>query len=94
MADKTGLLADDFDPTEIIDELRFRAKSMLGPVYRQIEPELEAFLEFDVRAALVRAFGKAEGAYVERMVRQTDESSRNMFRAALAGVELGKAKGD
>lgn len=101
MADKTttaGLLADDFDPAEILEGLRLRAKSRLGPAYRLFAPEIEAFLEHDVRDALSRAFGKAEGAYVERMVRQAEDSSRNVFQAALAGIDIAraraKAKGD
>lgn len=84
------LLSDEFDPTDILEDLRRRAKGRLGPAYRLFAPEIEAFLEHDVGDALRRAFGKAEGAYVCRMADQAEASSRNVLQAVFAGVEVGK----
>jgi len=84
------LLRDTFDPTEILKKLREEAFYVFGPAgMRLVGPELELFLDHNVREALNRAFSECEGQYIAERFRQSEESSSNMVRAVLAGAELG-----
>ena len=74
---ESHLLVDSFDPEPILADLRKSLAYALGPVGY-----------FEVREALKRAFSRAEGAYIDRAVKQAQESSGNMLHAVLAGMEL------
>ena len=79
--------SDGYDPSEALKRLKWAAAKLLGgPTFRAIEPELADFLDVEVREALVAAFAKAEASYINKMFKQSEESSMNMFKACLAGA--------
>ena len=96
MSPKSGsfrLKSDGFDADPILDDLREELFYAVGkPVMRMAGPELEGFLDFYVRRALLKAFSKAEALYINDMVKQANQSSRNMFEAVMAGAEVERLK--
>ena len=89
-----SLKSDAFDPEPILEELREDIASFVGrPLARMARPELEDFIDYRVRRALLKAFSMAETLYINDMVKQADQSSRNMFEAVMAGAKISGIKG-
>ena len=91
MTGRPPLKRDDYDPSALVQRLRWRLREALGPaIYRMAEPELNLFFEYDVPDALIDAFSDAEHAYLKDIVARQSEASANMLAAALAGADLGR----
>ena len=88
-----SLKADDYDPSETLERLRWQLRDALGsPLWRIAGLELDDFLEHEVREALREAFSKAEAIYVHERFKQADQSSRTLLEGILAGAELARRK--
>jgi hypothetical protein len=88
-----SLKSDDYDPETILAGLRKDLYYAVGgPVMRMAGPELEEFLDYSVRRALMSAFSRAESLYIDDMVKQADQSSRTLLEGILAGATVGRQK--
>jgi hypothetical protein len=84
-----SLKVDNYDTSIPVKDLISQARWQLGePVWRLAGPEIAAFIRSEVQDALRDAFYKAESLYIDNMVKQADQSSRNMMNAILAGANL------
>jgi hypothetical protein len=68
--------------------LMIRIGGYKSPTHRMIEPEIDAFLEYDVPEIINAVAIKAEQPHAFRRAREADQASRNMLEAVFAGVEL------
>jgi len=85
-----GMHTPKFDPSKIIEGLRYKLHHYLGgPVMRMAGPELEDFLEYEVRDALLSAYQEAEFRWQRDQIEVNNEYSLLMLKSALAGAELG-----
>jgi hypothetical protein len=88
-----SLKSDDYDSSETVKQLIWDARGIVGePGWRMAGPEIEAFIRYRVADALLNAFSKAEALYINDMVKQADQNSRNMVEAVLAGASLAERK--
>ncbi len=91
------LKSDDYDPSEIVEDLVWRARGVMGkPVWRMAGPEIESFIRNEVTEALFSAFSQAEGLYLNEAIKLSHQHTTTILEAALtgAGVTLREEKAD
>lgn len=85
------LHSDDYDPEKECESLIWRARNIIGPsAWRMVGPEVEDFIRFEVREALIAAFSKAEALGIRDQCNMQQQYSKTLLEGVLAGATIGR----